>query len=354
MKKYGKLLKAVILSGMMSATMMLTACGGDDSEKVYLEEIKAADYVKLGEYKGVEVSQELPEVTDEERDAYINELLCINPERAVIEGDTVNIDYVGTLDGVAFEGGTAQAQNLTIGSGQFIDGFEEGLIGANIGDTVDLNLSFPEDYHATDLAGKEVVFTVTINSIMAEEPQELTDAFVQNLGIDLNTVDEFKQYVYDQLYAEETATYETTVESEIAASFVDTWEFKKEPPQAMIDRYVNVLTENLTLQAAAYGATLGQFMQMYGMDEAAYTEEIKNQAVLSAKQYIILQAIADAEGIVVTDEEWNAELEAMLPDSGYATLDELKEAIDGQGYKEYMMGQRVMDMLRENAVSGAE
>lgn len=349
MKKCRKIFKKMVFSGMTAVMVLLTACGGDDSQKVYLEEIKAKDYVTLGEYKGIAVSQPQPEVTDEERDAYINQLLCVNPERAVIEGDTVNIDYSGTLDGVAFDGGTAQGQSLTIGSGQFIEGFEEGLIGADIGDTVELNLTFPEDYHAEEMAGREVVFTVTVNSITASEPQELTDAFVQRQDIGLSTVDEYKQYVYDRLYEEAVEEYEMNVENEIVSVLAENCEFRKEPPQAMVDRYEDVLTQNLTMQAAAYGATLEQLMQLYGMDEEAYTAEIRNQAVMSAKQYIILQAIADAEGITISDEEWNEEMQEMADNAGYETLDQFKDAVDGQGYKEYMLGQRVLDMLLENA-----
>lgn len=354
MKRSGKLFKTVVMSAITAVAMLFTACGGDDSEKVYLEEIKAEKYVELGEYKGVAVTQAQPEVTDEERDAYINQMLCINPERPVIEGDTVNIDYVGTLDGVAFDGGTAQGQDLTIGSGQFIDGFEDGLVGVNIGETVDLNLSFPEDYHATEMAGKEVVFTVTVNSIMAAEPQELTDAFVQKQDLGLHTVDEYKQYIYDELYEQAVEVYEMNVETAVVSSLVESFEFKKEPPQAMVDRYVDVLTENLTMQAAMYGATLEQLMMMYGMDEATYTAEIRSQAVMSAKQYIILQAIADAENITVSEEELNAEMEKMAEEAGYASVDDVKSQIDVQSYKEYVMGQKVMDMLRENAAVSAE
>lgn len=353
MKRCKKTVKTVVLTTLLSMSMLLAGCG-DDSEKVYLDEIKVKDYVKLGEYKGVNVTQAQPEVTDEERDAYVDSLLCMNPDRAVIEGDTVNIDYVGKLDGVAFEGGTAAGYDLTIGSGQFIDGFEDGLIGTNKGETVDLNLTFPEEYHSEDLAGQEVVFTVTVNSIMAAEPQELNDANVQKLELGVNTVDELKQYAYDQLYPEKLQAYNEQVEFAVIDSLIANWEFKKEPPKAMIDRYEDVLMENLSMQASAYGMTFDQLMQLYGMDEAAYTEEIRSQAVQSAKQYIILQAIADAENLNVTDEEWNKEIEAMAAVSGYESLEEFKELMDARGYKEYMMGLRVMEMLRENAVVSAE
>lgn len=318
-------------------------------EEAYLNGIHAEDYVKLGEYKGIELTMAGPEVTDEQMDSYIDYMLCINPDRAVIEGDTVNIDYAGTMDGVAFDGGTASGQDLLIGSGQFVPGFEDGLIGARIGETVELNLTFPENYYE-GMAGKDVVFTVTVNSITAAEPQELTDAYVQRLDIGLDTVDEYRQYVYDLLYEDAVASHEMEIEDAAVAAAFEQCEFTGEPPQAMVERHVEMLTSNLTSQAAAYGLTLAQMMQMsYGMDEETYLEEFQNQAVEYAKQQIMIKAIADAEGLQVTEEEFRKEMET-LAESGYGTADELMDAVDAESYKEYMLGMKVLELLRENAV----
>ena len=318
-------------------------------EEAYLNGIRAEDYVKLGEYKGIELTLAGPEVTDEQMDSYIDHMLCINPDRAVIEGDTVNIDYAGTMDGVAFDGGTASGQDLQIGSGGFIAGFEDGLIGVGIGETVELNLTFPEDYYE-ELAGKDVVFTVTVNSITAAEPQELTDEYVQRLDIGLDTVDEYRQYVYDLLYEDAVASHELEVEDAAMAAAFEQCEFTEEPPQAMVERHVEMLMSNLASQSAAYGLTLAQMMQMmYGMDEDAYQEEFRNQAVEYAKQQIMIKAIADAEGLQVTEEEFRKDLET-LAESGYGTADELMEAVDAESYKEYMLGMKVLELLRENAV----
>lgn len=355
MKKNTTLCKIMTIAAMTLAAASFTACGGDDSEKAYLDEIKAADYVTPGEYKGIEVTQAEPEITDEYLESYMNYMLSMNPAEGVENGDTVNIDYVGTLDGVAFEGGTASGANLTIGSGQFIPGFEEGLVGAKVGETVDLNLTFPEEYHAAELAGQEVVFTVTVNSIMAAEPQELTDEYVQGLGIECSNVEEYKEYLYNQLYEEEMTAYEMQVENAVVTSVMEASEYKKEPPAAMVDRYVETLTSNLTAQAAQYGATLEQFMQIYfGMDAETYPAEIRTQATQSAKQYMLLQAIADMENITVTDEELQAVMEEMAGEAGYESVDEFKKVLNDRGYKEFMMGDKVMDMLRENAVVSAE
>lgn len=356
MKMKSILVKVMTMAVMMAAAAGFAGCGNtDDSGKAYLDEINVKDYVKLGEYKGLEITQAQPEITDEYRDSYINYMLSLNPEEGVKEGDTVNIDYVGTEDGVAFEGGTASGTNLTIGSGQFIPGFEEGLIGAKAGDTLELALTFPEDYRSPEMAGKAVVFTVTVNTIMAATPRELTDEYVQSLGMEMKTADEFKQYIYDMLYEQEMAAYEANVENAVVTSAMEKSEFKKEPPQAMIDRYTDTLTSNLTSEAANYGRTLEEFMQLYyGMDAQTYPEEIRSQAVKSAQQYIMLKAIADEENLNVSEEELQAEMEEMAEASGAESVDSFKEKVNDKGYKEYMMGQKVMDMLRENAVISAE
>lgn len=357
MKKNSYYLKMITVAAMTLAVAVFAGCGtAAESEKAYLDEIDVKDYVKLGEYKGLEITHPDPEeITDEYRDSYINYLLSMNPVEGVKNGDTVNIDYSGKLDGVAFDGGTAAGQNLTIGSGQFIPGFEEGLIGYKIGDTADIELTFPEDYHSAEMAGKTVVFTVTINSIMAAEPQELTDEFVQGLGIEVNTVEEYKQYVHDMLQQEEQLAYESNVKNALATSIMESSEFVKEPPQAMLDRYVETLTANLTSEAANYGKSLEEFMQLYyGMDTETYGAEFKNQALKSAQQYIMLKAIADAEGLGVTEEELQTEMEEMAVSAGFESVDEFKETINSKGYKEYMMGRKVLEMLRENAVISAE
>lgn len=343
--------KAMLLAAGILAVSAISACGEDDSEKAYLDEIKAEKYVELGEYKGIEVFQTPGEVTDEYLDTYINYTLMQNPPEGVEEGDTVNIDYAGTRDGVAFEGGTASGQNLTIGSGQFIPGFEEGLVGVKTGETVELPLTFPEDYHAAELAGAEVVFTVTVNSITAAEPQELTDEFVQGLGLECQTAEEYRQYIYDLLYEQEMAVFEQQVEEAVITAITENTEFKKDPPQALVDRYADTLTSNLTLQAQSYGATLEQFMQLYyGMDAETYQQEIQTQAMNTAKQYLIIQAIADKENLNVSEEELNEELQVMAEAAGYESVDAYKEVINDKGYKEYMMSEKVLDLLRENAV----
>ena len=352
MKKGMKEKLAVVLA--VIAAMLLAGCGEDDSEKAYLDEIKAEDYVKLSEYKGLAVEQALPEVTEEQRDAYINYQLSLNPKDGAKEGDTVNIDYVGTMDGVAFDGGTASGQNLTLGSHRFIEGFEEGLIGAKAGDVVELNLTFPEDYYE-DMAGKDVVFMVTVNTIMSATPQELNDEYVKGLDIGCSTVDEYRQYVHDLLMESAEAAYEDEIENSLVSMLMESCEFTKEPPQAMVDGYEGILRENLTAEAANYGMSLEQLMSLaYGLDAESYAQEIREQAVRYAKQSIMMQAIADKEGLDVPEEELEKEMEEIVANTTYESVDELKKDVDERRYRESMMAQNVMEMLRTNAVVNGE
>ena len=201
----------------LSLILSLTGCGGtggsagnaggaaaaSQSENSALDTADLSKLVTLGQYKNLELSVNSAKVTQEDIDAQIENALSSEAEqvevtnRAVKEGDIVNIDYEGKKDGVAFDGGTAQGYDLTIGSGTFIDGFEDGLIGAKIGDTLDLNLTFPENYGAAELAGQDVVFTVKVNSIKEEKLPELTDELAKKINPEVKNVDEFKAYIKD-------------------------------------------------------------------------------------------------------------------------------------------------------------
>ena len=174
-------------------------------DEAYLDGINLGDFVELGDYKGVDVTVTKAEVTDEMVDQYIQSVLDSNKnkeevDRAVKDGDVVDIKYVGKKDGVEFDNGSSDSYELTIGSNTFIDGFEDGVIGMKKDETKDLNLTFPEDYSNTDLAGADVVFTVTVNHVYEETDAVLDDAFVAARNIDgVSTVAEYRQYVYDNL-----------------------------------------------------------------------------------------------------------------------------------------------------------
>ena len=329
-----------------------TEAGTEDyGPEAYLSGINVADYVTLGEYKGIEVSVDAPVVTDEYLDSYIDYVLQSNmvtteiTDRPVEEGDIVNIDYEGKIDGVAFDGGTAQGYDLTIGSGTFIDGFEDGLIGAETGETVDVNVTFPENYQGEEVAGKDAVFTVTVNSISVETLPELTDEFVQGLDVGVNTVEEYRQYAYDLLMEEEQATHDSNAEIAVLEAVMAGSQIQ-DPPEDMTNRYYNRIIDNMTYYASLYGYDLETFLSMQGTSEDA----IRESAVQAGQEIIVMQAIADAEGLSVTNEELDAEIETNAGSLGYDDVEEYRASLDVEGYREYMMSEKVLNFLLENAV----
>ena len=323
----------------------------DFGPEAYLSGINVADYVTLGEYTGVEVSVDAPVVTDEYLDSYIDYVLQSNmvkteiTDRPVEEGDIVNIDYEGKIDGVAFDGGTAQGYDLTIGSGAFIDGFEDGLIGAQSGETLDVNVTFPEDYPGEEVAGKDAVFTVTVNSISVESLPQLTDEFVQGLDVGVNTVEEYRQYAYDLLMEEEQNTHDSNAEVAILEAVMANSELQ-DPPEDMTNRYYSRMIDNMTYYASMYGYDLETFLSIQGTSEDA----IRESSVQAGQEIITMQAIAEAEGLSVTDEQLDAEIESNAGSLGYDDVEEYRASLDVEGYREYMMSEKVLDFLLENAV----
>ena len=327
-----------------------TAAAEDYGPEAYLNGITVSDYVTLGDYKGVKVSVDAAVVTDEYLDSYIDYVLQSNmlttevTDRPVQEGDIVNIDYEGKIDGVAFDGGTAEGYDLAIGSGSFIDGFEDGLIGAETGETRDVEVTFPEDYHGTDVAGKDAVFTVTVNSISVETLPELTDEFVQGLGVGAETVEEYRQYAYDLLMEEQQANHDAEAEMAVLETVMNNAELQ-DPPEDMTNRYYSRLIDNMNYYASMYGYDLETFLSLNGTSEETIMESARN----AAKQLITMQAIAEAEGMEVTDEELDEEIEANAVSMGYEDADAYREALDAEGYREYMLTEKVLDFLLENA-----
>ncbi|MDE7019042.1 MAG: trigger factor [Lachnospiraceae bacterium] len=349
-KKMTLFAMAVMLTGMLSA------CGKDAA---YVRDIKASDYVTLGEYTGIEVTVDDPATTAEAKaQEHMDYLASICAEavevtdRDVVQtGDTVNIDYAGYQDGVAFENGTAAGADLTIGSGAFIPGFEDGLIGKKVGEDVTLDLTFPDDYKAPEMAGVAVTFEVKINSISIMEPCELNIEFIQEVtNTDYATIEEYREFIYGRYYENEVLASENDIAGSIAKAVMDGSTFKQ-PPEKMIERYRNIQVEDMTTQLAAYNVSLDAYMQTYyGMDKDTYMEQFTQDATTIAKQYIMFQAIADAEGLNPSEEEFNQSLEAHVADSGYESMDAFKEEIGEEVYYEYLMSETVMDFLKEKAV----
>ena len=301
----------------------------------YLSGITASDYVDLpADYASMTVEVEpVTEVTDEEVEAMIDqqrqakrELQEVTKRNKVQEGDVVNIDYVGRIDGEEFDGGSAEGYNLEIGSGSFIDGFEDGLVGHKVGETVTLELTFPENYADSTKAGVDAEFDVTINSIQQYEVPKLTDQFVTELGITddfgnaVNTVDGLRTYVRNYLVENYESQYTQRLEEAIRNSLYEKSTFKKE---------------------LAYGST-----------EDSYEQDIKDMASESIKKNIILKAIGDKEGLSMSDDDFQAELEVAISNSGYTSGDDVPRE-DQESYREILDRRKVMDFLKSKTTVNA-
>ena len=341
---------AIVMSVAMMATM-LAGCG----EGANLSSIDASKYVtSLFEYKGIELSAEKETIDDEYVDSYIDFILSQYPEyvevtgRSVQIGDTVNIDYVGKdMEGVAFEGGTAQGYNLVIGSGMFVPGFEDGLVGYNTGDVVDVELTFPENYHNADLAAQDVVFTVTINSILASEPAELTDEFVAQFG---NTsVEEFRNAVVIALEDSANANFENDLQKQIIDIILEECEFVEEVPEALYDYYKDQIYANFEAYAANYGIDVKDYVSQSGMTEEEFEENLDSGATESAREALVCKMIADKEGISVTDEELEQGIQENYMNFGYATPEEYKEKENIEDYRDYLLTTKVLNFIIDNA-----
>ncbi len=325
---------------------------------IYFDEIDVENNVTLGDYKGIEVVNSATVVSDEEVDAYIEYMMSMYSnleevtDRDVIEnGDVANIDYEGKKDGVAFEGGTAQGYDLAIGSGSFIPGFEEGLVGVKKGETVDLELTFPEEYHAADLAGAKVVFTVTVNGIYKEIAGEFNDEFVAGLAIEgVATADEYRAYLKSMM--EESYEEQARQDLEVQVITVVTENATvKEIPQGLIDKFYDINISNMTYQASMYGMDLQSFVSAYyGMDEATFEAETVAAAEESAKQAMVCLKIAGQENITISEEEMNAAIEENYTSYGYTSAEEFNSLVDLQEYKDSLLLTKIVNFLVDNAV----
>ena len=340
----------------------------ENLETMALAEINPEEFVTLGEYKGITVELATPNVTDEQVEEQINSIFTNNPpmtevtDRAVQDGDTVNIDYVGKYadSGEAFDGGTAQGADLVIGSNTYIEGFESGLVGVNVGDTVDLNLTFPENYGAENLAGKDVVFTVTVNSIKVAS-DEMTDEWAAGLGAEgVTTLEELKTYVKNGMVTDAQDQYKSDLEEAVLAQVTENCEFK-EVPQNLYNRYLIQQNESLEYYASMYSMYMGQqltasdivamMIQQEGSTDTP-DDYLKAMVTEATEQFIMFAAIAKNEGIEVTDDDIDAYLKDAYDNASttaYSTYEEFKATVDPEVYREGLLADKVMAYLVENA-----
>ncbi|MCR4706050.1 MAG: trigger factor [Lachnospiraceae bacterium] len=335
-----------------ATSVLLTACGVESD----LSKTKTEDYVELGQYKGLEVSVERPEVTDEYTDNYINYVLTQNAElkevtgRAAQNGDTLNIDYVGEKDGVAFDGGTG-TKDLLLGSHTFIAGFEDGLIGKNKGDKVDLNLTFPDNYPKAELAGQDVVFHVTINMIQESVIPELTDETVKKIQPDCDNVEDYKAFVKNLLTEDAEKYYDQQLSSKLIEAAKVGATFKNDPADTLVEVYYQKALKNMSNFAAQYGMTTEQMVsQYYGVTMEEFEKKGREGAKESAQEALLMQAIANAEKIDVSKDEINEMIKKEIDNGDFASEEELRKSLGDEDIRDYVMAEKVMNVLKENAV----
>jgi len=284
--------------------------------------------VEVKNYKGVEIEKVEQEVKDEDVDKDIEALQkrnarVVSVEREAKDGDTVVLDYAGFVGENQFEGGTAERQELKLGSGMFIPGFEEQLVGAKPSDKVDVKVTFPEEYHAEDLAGKEAVFHCTVHEVKEEQLPEIDDEFVKDVS-EYDTLEELKNATRERLEKYAKASAENQMQDAALIKVVEANEV--EVPKVMVEDETDRMMQELDQQLRYQGLNLNQYMEFTGKDMAAFREEIKPDAERQVKTRMILTGIAEAEKLEISEEEMEEELNVMA--SAYqTTADKLKEMI---------------------------
>ncbi|HDP1870691.1 TPA: trigger factor [Staphylococcus aureus] len=309
--------------------------------------------VKLGDYKGLEIEKQETELSDDELQEAIDHSLghlaeMVVKEDGVVEnGDTVNIDFSGSVDGEEFEGGQAEGYDLEIGSGSFIPGFEEQLEGMKVDEEKDVVVTFPEEYHAEELAGKEATFKTKVNEIKFKEVPELTDEIANELDAEANTVDEYKENLRKRL-AEQKATDAENVEKEEAITKA-TDNTTIDIPEAMVNTELDRMVSEFAQRIQQQGLDLQTYFQISGQDETQLREQMKDDAEQRVKTNLTLTAIAEAEKIEATDEDIDKELEKMSKQFNIS-VEDIKNTLGNTDIiKNDVRIQKVIDLLRGNA-----
>lgn len=345
-------MKKRILAGLLAGTMILTGCAGSTGLET--------DEIKITCYKGVEISEiEKPaEITDEDVEVEIQTMLEANAtiteitDRAVQDGDTVDINFIGKVDGEEFDGGSADNYSLVIGSGTFIDGFEDSIIGHETGDTFDWNGQFPEEY-TEELAGKDCVFTITVNQITVEEQSELNDAFVKTVSETATTVEEYREEIKTQLEEAAQDEYDYSIKSAAWNAVLDNTEVLVWPES--VDETYNNLIEQYQSIAEYYSMDYEEFIvAQMGTTLEEFEAEMLSQVQESEKEMIAAAAIAEKEGIELTDEVYEEQLAYMAELYGYEDAEAVKEVAEEEELREIALAFLVMDFVVEHCVQVAE
>ncbi len=322
---------------------------------IFTAEVALKPEVTLGEYKGLKVDKVSTRVTAKEVDARLEEEQKKNArtvsvtDRAVQDGDEVILDFEGFVNGVAFEGGKGENYSLTIGSGSFIPGFEEQLVGVEIENEVDVNVTFPEEYHAADLAGKEAVFKCTVHEIKVKELPELDDEFAAEVS-EFDTLEAFKADIKAKIKEEKLAEGNRKKEDQAVEQAVAN--ATMEIPEAMIETQTQQMVQEFAQRLQSQGLSIEQYFQFTGLTSEKMLEEMKPQAVKRIETRLVLEAIVKAENIEITEEKFEAEI-AKMAEMYQMEVEKLKEymgAYEAEQMKADMAVQEAVTFLVDNAV----
>lgn len=322
---------------------------------IFTAEVAVKPEVTLGEYKGIQVEKAPVEVLDEEIEAEIikereaNARTITVEDRAVAQGDMVSLDFEGFIDGEAFEGGKGENYDLTIGSGAFIPGFEDQLVGAEIGKDLEVNVTFPEEYGAKELAGKAAVFKCKVNSIKVKELPEVDDEFAQEVS-EFDTLDAYKADIKARLLKDKENDAKRAKEDAVIQKIIDGAQM--DIPEAMVDYQAEQMMDDFAQRMQSQGLTLQQYFQFTGMTEEKFKEQMQPRALQNIQSRLVLEAVVKAENIEATEEELNAEMEKMA-ETYKMEVEKVKELLGDyqkDEIKKDIAIQKAVDLVTEAAV----
>ena len=317
---------------------------------IFTADVALRPEVELGEYKGFDIEKKTAEVTDEDLDAELDKVRNQNSRTITVEdrplemGDTAIIDYEGFRDGEAFEGGKGENQELVLGSHTFVDTFEDQLVGKSIGEECEVNVTFPEEYQAPELAGKAAVFKVKVNGIRVKELPELNDEFAEEVS-DFDTLEEYKEDLKKKLAEQKQRDLDSEYQNEVLAKAVEN--AKMEIPDAMVTYQAQQMVNQYAQQMQMQGLSMDTFMQITGQTLDDLTNQMKDQALARIKNSLVLEAIAAKEGVEITEEDIEAEYKRMAESYGM-TEDDVKGFMtdaDKESMKKDLEIQKALELI---------
>ncbi len=307
--------------------------------------------VEVKDYKGIEITKKSTEVTDElvneeiDRVRDRNSRMVTVEDRAAQMGDTTVIDFEGFADGVAFEGGKAENFNLELGSGNFIPGFEEQIVGHNVDEEFSINVKFPEEYHSEDLKGKDAEFKIKLHEIKTKELPELDDEFVKDVS-DKDTLDEYKEEIKENIAKRLEADAEKDIDDQLVESLLE--KIEGEIPEVMFDNEVNNMLREFDMRLRSQGMDMNTYLQYTGMNPESVKEMYLPEAQRRVKMRLALEKIAKVENITPSDEELEAEYKR-LADAYQMEVDKVKEALPADAISQDLAVEMAMKLVKDNA-----